>query len=74
MTHSLCPLTEATVILVEERKKCQPVKVMKIALPKEDIRNYIVGKLSQYADHNDVISVSKFTFFTFFTIHDISKN
>lgn len=60
MTHSLCPLTEATVILVEESKKSHPVKVMKITLPKEDISNYIVGKLSQHADHNDVISLIEY--------------
>ena len=63
MTHSLCPVSEATVFLVQERTKCAPVKVVKVRLQKADLGNYIVKKLSQYSDHNDDISVNIFFFY-----------
>ena len=62
MTHSLCPVEEASVILVQERTKSTPVKVIRVKLEKAELRNYIVGKLSQYADLHDFIYVRQFVF------------
>ena len=64
----MCPVSEATVFLVQERTKCAPVKVVKVRLQKADLGNYIVKKLSQYSDHNDDISVNLFFLFTIYEV------
>ena len=56
--HSSCSMEEATIALIEEKKKYTAARISRVELEKGDLECYLVNNLKHFSGSDNNISVS----------------